>query len=269
MQAELAAEGYKVSLSKLCRWLGVARRTFYYRPKGRKRPLAEDKVAKVKEVIERFPSYGYRRIAVVLGWNRKVVQRICQRKGWQVRKRPKGSRPRAKGFVSVARRPNERWATDLTMVWCGRDRWCTLAVVIDCATREVLGWRLARRGNAVTAEAALEEALISRFGCLGRIPGGLMLRSDNGLVFTSKRYTATVRAYGLRQEFIMPYSPEQNGVVERFIRTVKEECLWQHRFGSLSEAREVIGDWMRYYNLERPHQALGYQAPSDMLAIAV
>jgi len=268
VQAELKAEGYKVSLRKLCCWLGISRRTLYYRPKGRKRGLDEKKVSKVKEVIEKFPTHGYRRIAAVLGWNRKVVQRICQRKGWQVRKRPKGSRPRAQGLVSVARRPNERWATDLTMVWCGRDRWCTLAVVIDCGTREVLGWRLAAQGNAATAEAALEEALIFRFGSLGRVFGKLVLRSDNGLVFTSKRYTATVKAYGLSQEFITPYTPEQNGLVERFIRTLKEECLWQHRFESLGQAREVISRWIRYYNLERPHQALGYQAPSEVMAIA-
>ncbi|WP_408033340.1 transposase [Thermodesulfatator autotrophicus] len=127
---------------------------------------------------------------------------------------------------------------------------------------------LASRGNAATAEAALEEALIFRFGCLGRVSGKLVLRSDNGLVFTLKRYTATAKAYGLSQEFITPYTPEQNGLVERFIRTLKEECIWQHRFESLAQAREVISSWIRYYNLERPHQALEYQAPSDMLAIA-
>ena len=244
-------------MTKLCCWLDIPRRTFYYRPKGNKKPLAKEKVARVKEVIERFPSYGYRRIAAVLGWNRKVVQRICQRKGWQVKKRIKGKRPRAKGLVSVACRPNERWATDLTRVLCGDDGWCTLALVIDCATREVIGWRLARRGNAATVEAALEEALIFRFGSLGRVSGKLVLRSDNGLVFTSRRYTATAKAYGLSQEFITPYTPEQNGLVERFIRTLKEECLWQHRFGSIEEAREVISSWIRYYNLERPHQASG------------
>ena len=115
----------------------------------------------------------------------------------------------------------------MARVWCGKDRWCTLTVVIDCATREVLGWRLASRGNSVTAEAALEEALIERFGHLGRVSVPLTLRSDNGLVFTSKRYTATVKAYGLEQEFITLYTPEQNGLVERFIRSIKEECIGQ------------------------------------------
>ena len=230
VQAEMASEGDVVALSKLSRWLGVPRRNLYYRPQRRRSLVDPDKAVQVKAVIERFPTYGYRRIAVVLGWNRKVVQRICQRRGWQVRKRAKGHRPRARALPSVAAAANQRWATDLAMVWCGRDRWCHLAIVIDCGSREVLGWRLSKRGHAGTAEAALEEALIYRFGHLGRVWQPLVLRSDNGLVFTSRRYTATVRAYGLTQEFITPYTPEQNGLVERFIRSLKEECIWLNRW---------------------------------------
>jgi putative transposase len=55
--------------------------------------------------------------------------------------------------------------------------------------------------------------LIPRFGTLGKVPQPFLLRSDNGLVFSSRSYTALVRSYGLRQEFITPYSPEQNGMV--------------------------------------------------------
>jgi len=54
--------------------------------------------------------------------------------------------------------------------------------------------------------------------------------------------------------------------VERFIRSIKEECAWQHRFESISHARDVIGRWMRHYNTERPHQALGYQVPAQLAA---
>ncbi len=84
-----------MSLSRLCRWLGVPRHSLYDRPRGRGRPLDPDEVRAFRAVIERFPGYGYRRVAAVPGWNRKVVQRICQRRGWQARKRPKGHRPRA------------------------------------------------------------------------------------------------------------------------------------------------------------------------------
>jgi putative transposase len=93
----------------------------------------------------------------------------------------------------VAQRPNERWATDMCRVWAGRDGWTTLALVIDCHTRELLGWHLSPSGRSKTAEAALEQALIARFGTLGRVPQPLLLRSDNGLVFTSRSFTALVR----------------------------------------------------------------------------
>ena len=78
--------------------------------------------------------------------------------------------------------------------------------------------------------SALEQALITRFGTLGRVPDSFLLRSDNGLVFTSRRYTALVRGYGLRQEFITPHCPQQKGMVERVIRSLKEQCIYRHRF---------------------------------------
>lgn len=105
---------------------------------------------------------------------------------------------------SVAQAPDERWATDLCRIWGGRDGWLTLALVIDCYTRQLLGWQLSRSGKASTAAAALEQALIARFGTLGRVQAPFLLRSDNGLVFTSRDYTRLVRSYGLRQEFITP-----------------------------------------------------------------
>src|SRR5262249_47277228 len=69
-----------------------------------------------------------------------------------------------------------------------------------------------------------------------------------------------------RQEFITPYTPEQNGVVERFFRSLKEECVWQHSFPSFTEARRAVRRWIRWYNEERPHQALGYLSPREFRA---
>ena len=88
------------------------------------------------------PSFGYRTVAWLLGFNKNTVQRIFQIKGWQVRRRPIGMRPRIEAVPSVATAPNERWSTDLCRVWAGRDGWTTLALVIDCHTRELLGWHL-------------------------------------------------------------------------------------------------------------------------------
>ncbi len=197
----LQAEGITVSMAKLCGWFGVPRRTVYYKS-VKSTPKVDAKFTEpIKSMIEESPSFGYRTVAHLLGFNKNTVQRVIQLMDWQVRKRPIGFRPRIQALPSVAARPNERWSTDLCRVWTGRDGWATLALVIDCHTRELLGWHLSRSGKACTAGSALEHALIARFGTLGRVPAPFLLRSDNGLVFTSRSYTALVRGYGLRQEF--------------------------------------------------------------------
>ena len=259
----MAAEGDKVPISKACEWAGIARRTFYYRAQRSAPKVNEHLAARVKRIIDDLPYAGYRTVAWLLGENKNTIQRLFQLKGWQVRKRRSGARPRVQVLPSVASRPNERWATDLARVWCGPvHRWCALTIVMDCCTREALGWRLSPTGNAKAAEAALEEALMTRYGALGRARDKITLRSDNGLVFTSRHYTRTVYHYGLEQEFIRPHTPQQNGMVERLIRTVKEQCLWLHQFHSLEEARQVLRAWFKYYNEQRPHQALGMKSPS-------
>jgi putative transposase len=126
---------------------------------------------------------------------------------------------------------------------------------------------LSRSGRVSTAGSALEHALIARFGTLGRVPAPFLLRSDNGLVFTSYHYTDLVRSYGLRQEFITPHCPQQNGMVERVIRTLKEQCAHQYRFESLQHASRVIGDWIHFYNYRRPHQALAMKTPAGAFAL--
>jgi len=149
-------------------------------------------------MIEENPSFGYRTVAHLLHFNKNTVQRIFQLMRWQVKERPVGFRARVQAMPSVASVPNERWATDLCRMWSGQDGWATLTLVMDCHSRELLGWHLSRSGRSKTAESALEQALIARFGTLGRVPKSLLLRSDSGLVFTSRSYTALVRSYGLR-----------------------------------------------------------------------
>jgi putative transposase len=264
----LKADGFEVTVSQLCRWFEFPRRTMYY--KQVKAPAKVDPALAepIKRLIEEEPSFGYRTVAGLLDMNKNTVQRIFQLKGWQVRKRAIGSRPRIEALPSVASAPDERWATDLCRIWGGRDGWLTLALVIDCHTRALVGWHLSRSGKATTAAAALEQALITRFGSLGRVPAPFLLRSDNGLVFTSERYTRLVRSYGLNQEFITPHCPQQNGMVERLIRTVKEQCTHRHRFQSLQNATRVLSDWIQFYNHRRPHQALGMRTPAEAYDLA-
>jgi putative transposase len=139
--------------------------------------------------------------------------------------------------------------------------------VIDCCTRKLVGVHVSRRGRAVEAEKALEMACLAEFGLLYAQGGARpVLRSDNGKVFTSRRFMGRCKQYGLSQEFITPYTPQQNGMIERFLRSLKEECVWLHNFEGLEDAKEAIYEWVAFYNKERPHQALGYLSPVEFEA---
>jgi len=266
-------DGLEVSFSMVCRLLGVPRSTAYYKAtKPEKAPLIdEDLCQKIKWIIEQFPFFGIRRVWAWLRFrmeiklNRKKVARLMRLKGWTIRQRRKGLRPRVEVSRSVTEEPDRRWSTDIALVFCGsKDGWCSFVPVVDCCTREVLGWELSPTARAKTAERALEMALIGRFGWVRGGPEGLMVRSDNGLVFGSRLYRRLCREYKLSQEFITPYTPEENGLVERFIRSFKEECVWLHQFESIEEARLFIGRWVNWYNTERPHQALHYKTPAEV-----
>lgn len=270
VQNTLLASGTSVPLTKLCAWLGVARSSAYYQPRQRKpRPIDEAMAARIKRIHREEPACGVRgtwsRLRFLDGVkvSRKKVHRIMKLKGWTLPKRRAGRRPRVQGSSSIAEQPNQRWATDLAMIHCGRDGWCVFVPVIDCCTREVLGHALELTGRAKTAERALEEALLARFGTLRRAPEGMLLRHDNGLVFGSRRYRAVVADYGLTQEYITPYTPQQNGLCERFIRTFKEEFAWTRRFRSIEHARLALRAWINHYNSRRPHQALNFRTPTQ------
>ncbi len=259
------------STRSICRVLGVARSALYRHqptsPTHPRVPEDADLVARITQLIAQHPTYGYRRI-----WargrfgdgriiNRTQVRRLLREQGWMVRQRPPAPKPRVCRKKSVATRRNARGALDATHIDCGADGWGHLIAVIDCYDREIVGWEFALRGRADEAERALEMACLARFGTLrprGDVP---IIRSDNGLIFQSRRFREACRFYRLPQEFITPYTPEQNGLIERWFRSLKEECVWQHHFRSFADAWTAIHQWIRWYNEERPHQALGYCSP--------
>lgn len=257
-----------VSERRSCQVLGVSRAGLYRTEGGEARRPAADPpwTERLRQLIQHHPTFGYRRLWAWLRFreglmiNRKAVYRVLKQKGWFVHQRVSTPRPRVHGWTSRASQSNERWAMDVTHIPCGQDGWAHLAAVIDCHDREVIGYELALRSRAKEAERAVEAACLARFGTL-RPVGAPVLRSDNGLIFQSRRFRQACRDYRLQQEFITPYTPEQNGIIERFFRSLKEECVWQQTFRTFEEARRVIRDWLRWYNLERPHQALGYRSP--------
>lgn len=271
VQSEMEEEGKHVSMKKLCMWFGVARSTVYYKKSIKQttisKALDEVLVQKIRSIIEANPTFGVRRITALIrrqmekAVNRKKIHRIIKVNGWQVRKKAHGFKQRAKGMSSKAQCSNERWAIDATSIFCGKDGWCPLTAIIDCHDRCIVGWRLSESGVSKNAAAALEDALIGRKKELSE--KRLVLRSDNGLIFGAKPFVKVAREYGIEQEYITPYTPEQNGMIERFFRTVKEECIWHYRFKSRDEAFRIIADWIDSYHKERPHSALGYLTPEE------
>ena len=87
-------------------------------------------------------------------------------------------------------------------------------------------------------------------------------------MFCSRSYTALLRSYGLQKEFITPYSPEQNGILGRVIRILKELCVQHYRFETIRHASQVIADWIQFYNSQIPHQALGIRTTAEHYQLA-
>ena len=258
-----------ISERTACRLLQVSRSALHRSTKGKRAhaTLSETLVAKLEPLIQAYPTYGYRRLWALLRFregqfhNRKAVYRALRLKRWLVHQRTATPRPRVQSRRSRTTQRNHRWAMDVTHIPCGQDGWGHLTAVIDCHDREVIGYEFALRGRAQEAERAIEAACLTRFGTLRPVGATPVLRSDNGLIFQSRRFRQACRDYRLTQEFITPYTPQQNGLIERFFRSLKEECIWQYRFGSFKEAQQRINGWMRWYNEGRPHQALQYRSP--------
>ncbi len=121
---------------------------------------------------------------------------------------------------------------DVTPIPCGQDGWGHLTVVVDCHEWELIGYGFVLLGRAKEAERAIEAPCLAppRFRTLR--PGGTtpVLRSENGLIFQGRRFRQVCRGDRLQQEFITPYTPDQNGLNKRLFRSLKQECVWQWRF---------------------------------------
>ena len=230
LQGQLEEDGIRASIRRICTVLGCHRSNVYYRSK-----------AKAK------------RTAKTDAWLVEEIRKIIKERGWQRWKHSYGNRPRVKGLKSVAAQVNNRWTIDMTHLFTKQDGWCHLVAVINCCDRYLVGWRFSKSGKAGISAGALEDALIRE----KILPGhqALVIRSDNGLVFGSKWFHETISRYRPTQEYITPYTPEQNGMIERFFRSFKEECVWQQSFATFDEAYNKIAYWIDHYNQERPHSA--------------
>ena len=242
----------------------------------RNRPVAgqEDLRQKIQELCdeERHRTFGHRRIRALLKTrygicvNRKTVLKVMREKGLT---RPKmWHRPwRPKRIEKVnATQLNTHWQIDMTSFQLSSLLPLFLVVVIDCCSREIVGYTLDNRCRAKEWIAALRRALEARGITDKDKAKKLTVRSDNGAQPCSKAFVEYLGTAGVTGEYTGYNAPDDNAYVERIMRTIKEEEIWPNLYDTFSEARAAIDEYVRYYNEERIHSALDYQTPKEIAA---
>jgi putative transposase len=253
---------HEVSVRRACQVVELAESSFRY---GSRRQEPEGLRERLVELAGERPRFGYRRLHVLLvreGWrvNHKRIQRMYREEKLAVR------RKRRKRIAQTARRPkvvpktaNERWSMDFMSDSLATGRTFRTLNVIDDPTRECLAIEVdtSLSGERVTR---VLDRLIARRGK----PQSLVI--DNGPEFASRAMDAWAYQRGIQLDFIRPGRPIENCFVESFNGSFRDECLNQHWFTSLDDARRTIEAWRIDYNRVRPHSSLGNLPPVEFAA---
>ncbi len=124
---------------------------------------------------------------------------------------------------------------------------------------------MAKKGDRWAALESIRQGVRTHFGgYTPKIALGLGLRHDWGPQYTARQFNAELKWMGIRNSPAFVGEPECNGIIERFIRTLKEECIDVHRFRTVEEARWVIGAFIRRYNAEWILERHGYRTPAEV-----
>src|SRR5712675_2131912 len=257
-----------LSISRQCTLLGVARSSFYYRP----RPASAEELELLKRLDRIFtdhPVYGSRRLQVallregIISGGRRRVRRLMTKLGlWAIRQKRNTSKrhPEHKVYPYLLRgrtidQPNQVWAADVTYIPM-QQGFLYLVAIIDWATRRVLSWRLSNTLTAGFCVEALSEAL-ARFGKPG------IFNTDQGAQFTSDEFTQMLRDHGIAISMDGRGRCHDNIFVERLWWTVKHEWVYLRPAANGIEQKRSLGEFFDWYNLRRPHQALGWRTPDE------
>jgi putative transposase len=240
----------------------MPRSTWYYSPAVE---TAENLalMRRIDELYLRCPFYGSRRMAEVLGCNRKRVQRLMRQMGLEaIYPKRRTTRPAAKHKIypyllrNVAiTRPDQVWATDITYLPM-RHGFLYLVAVIDWFSRYVVSWRLSNTLDGGFCLEALEEALV--------LAKPEIFNSDQGSQFTAAAFTGRLESEGVAISMDGRGRALDNVFVERLWRSVKYEEVYLHEYATAWEAEKGLGRYFDFYCHERVHQALGYRTPADV-----
>jgi putative transposase len=241
--------------------------SYYYRPKGTRKPKALDMemVAAITAIRQGHNEvYGYRKItrslkAQGMTVNAKKVLRHLRILGLTQPRKVKGVRWTQLG-VAKPEEPDTYWEADFTYVWTGEGN-AYLCAVIDGWDRDIVGDVFSDRCRAVEAAEALEKAVMRRFG--GKVPEGcdLSLRVDRGSQFRAHRFRETARLLNVRLEYAGIKCPEDKPYIESFNSSYKMEEIYRNEYRNFQEAKTGWETYREWYRNDRLHQSLDYMSP--------
>ena len=164
----------------------------------------------------------------------------------------------ARQFDVSGGRLDRVWVSDLTYVPT-REGWLYLAVVLDLASRRVVGWGMGPSLEVGLALGALRMAIAAR-----RPPAGLLHHSDRGSQYTCAEYTAVLAAHGMLASMSRKGDCWDNAVAESFFATLERELIARRDWRTRAEARQAIFQYIEIrYNRVRRHSTLGYISPAQ------
>jgi putative transposase len=262
---DLVAAGYP--LSAVARAARISRQALYRVPTPRtapqRRPVSDPIEAAIVAEALANQTDGYRMVTAFVrrrlgvAVNRKRVLRVMRERKLIQRRRPLQRRKRP-GFFQVER-PRQLWQLDMSSVWVAEHGWTYLMAIIDCCTREIVGWSLELRCRADEAIAVVERAAAA----YGIEPGELTLGSDNGSAFTARHFRARLSELGITHRRGGYRDPESQAFIESWFGKLKEREVWLNEYETLDQARRGIGAYVDRYH-HRPHSRLDYRTPLEV-----
>jgi putative transposase len=173
----------------------------------------------------------------------------------KARRTPTASKPKPT-------RPNEWWGIDMTKVLVSGFGWVYVVVVLDWYTKKIVGYHAGPRCTAQQWLVALDMAVNGQFlsGARGQ---RLSLMCDNGCQPTSVTFLAACNTLEIQQAFTSYNNPKGNADTERFMRTLKEECLWLKEWTCPYTLITTMDAWITTYNEHYLHSTLGYKSPGQ------
>jgi putative transposase len=159
------------------------------------------------------------------------------------------------------------WGTDMTETVTLAEGKARVFVAVDHCSGECVGNHAAGSGNRFEALEPIRQGVLRHFGAIGRgVAEGLALRHDHGSNYMSRDFQDEIRFLGAESSPSFVHEPEGNGVAERFIRTLKENFLWVHTFGTIEELRCALQDFIAHYNATWLVARHGYRTPNQIRA---